>query len=278
MAELNSNALTSIENFKDYINYSDDDKDPIFERLINSASDFLARYWNRTLPATTYTLERYDGGGEKLFLRNFPVTAITQVSQGELGIIRIKYTSTTAYNAYVSVSTTGVALNVDGTPVAEKTFALNATMQAMATALNAESGWEASVISSLYNGYPSARLFKKLNRFALNAYTYLEMPDQPLDDYDVDYDRGIIYLPSGFNKGFQNIYVSYAAGFASDSIPSSAEQICIELVKYKYDGIDKDTGLSSEKIGNVYAYTLRDLKDALPPELLAEANQFKSRV
>ena len=278
MAELNSNALTSIENFKDYIDYNDNDKDAVFERLINSASDFLARYWNRTLPATTYTLERYDGGGEKLFLRNFPVTAITQVSHGELGVIQIKYTSTTAYNAYVNVSTTGVILTVDGVSIAEKTFALYATMQAMAAALNAESGWTASVISSGYNGYPSSQLFKKLNRFALNAYTYLEMPDQPLDDYDVNYDKGIIYLPSGFNKGFQNVYVTYTAGFASGSIPSSAEQICIELVKYKYDGIKKNKGMASEKIGSVYAYTARDLKDALPPELLAEANQFKSRV
>ena len=68
------------------------------------------------------------------------------------------------------------------------------------------------------------------------------------------------------------------AGYASGSIPSSAEQICIELVNYKYDMIPKDLGVASEKIGRVYAYTLRDIKDALPPELLAEANIFKARL
>lgn len=247
----------------------------LIEQLINRASDFLNRICGRTLKTTTYTHERYDGGERKIFLKNWPVSEVAQVCSGKLDVIKIKCTSTTARNAYVSVTATGIILTVDGTALAEKTFVSYATLTLLAANINSEANWEASVVNSNYNSYPSTQIFRKLNRFALNQYIYLQVPDEPLDGYEIDYDNGILYFSSAFSSGWRNVFVSYDAGYAT--IPDSLEQICIELVKYKYQKRVKDSNLKSETIGKVYSYTLQDLKDALPTDLMAELELFKSR-
>ena len=273
---LEDNALLSLQEIKDYLNYVDAGLNDFFETLINNASDFLDRHCHRNLKEMTHTLERYDGEGDKLILNNYPISAIVQICNGKLDVIKVKYTSSTAYNAYVRISITGVDLIVDGTPLgSELTFVANATLSAMATIINAESGWEASVLNSDFDGYPSSQLFRKENRFALNQFIYLEIPGEPLDGYDVDYSNGIIYLPSEFSQGFRNIFVSSIAGFST--VPGALKQICIELVKMKYEQRKKDPAMKSEKIGSVYQYTVQDLKDGLPPDLIAQLDLFIKR-
>ena len=254
--------------------------DYLISQLIARAEDFLNRICRRTLESTEYTHERYDGGEQKIFLRNWPVTEMTQVSSGKVNAIRVKYTSTTAYNAYMIVSTTGVTLVVDGTAVIpEITFAAPATLLTVANAINAVAGWQATVAAPAYNSYPASQIFRKLNRYALNQFVYLEIPGEPIDGYEVDYDNGILYLPSTFSSGWRNIFVTYMAGYAAASIPASLQQICIELVKYKYNLIKKDSALKSEKIGRVYAYTMGDLTSVLAATgLLDEINLFMARI
>lgn len=141
MAELNDNALITLEELKLYLDYNDTDKDPFFELLINNASDFLDRYCGRVLKSATYTHERYDGGVKKIFLGKWPVSAVFQVCSGKLDVVKIKYTSSTVRNAYVSVTTTGIILTVDGTALAEKTFATYATLTLLAANINGEANW-----------------------------------------------------------------------------------------------------------------------------------------
>jgi hypothetical protein len=250
-------------------------KDNYFiEELINRASDFLNKFCYRTLKSTVYTLERYTATGDKLFIKNYPITEIKQISYGKIDALRIKYTSMTAYNAYARVKTTGIILTVDGTSQAEKTFAANTTLSAMATAITG-AGWTAAVASSDYNSWPSSLLFEKRNVFALNEYSYLQVPEDPLDDYEEDLENGIIYLPYGFSERFKDVFISYTAGYST--IPYALEDACKRLVKLKYDMRTKDSALASEKIGSVYAYTLRDLEDGLPKDLLEEVGLFKRR-
>jgi len=254
--------------------------DYLISQLIARAEDFLNRICRRTLESTEYTHERYDGGEKKIFLRNWPVSEVTQISSGKINAVRVRCTSATAYNAYMQVSTTGVTLVVDGVAAgAEITFAVNATLLAMANAINAVVGWEATVAATDYNSFPSSQIFRKLNRFALNQYVYLEIPDEPIDGYEVEYETGILRLSSGFIWGWRNIFVTYMAGYVAGAIPASLQQIVIELVKYKYNLINKDPSLKSEKIGRVYAYTMGDLTSALSATgLLDEINLFMERV
>lgn len=247
----------------------------LIEQLINRASDFLNRHCSRMLKTTTYTLKRHSGEGTKLILDDYPVTEIMQICDGTLSAIKIKHTSSTAYNAYARVTKTGVILSVGGTPEAELLFATYKTLTTMAVAIAAKTGWEASVYHTDYGGWPSTLLFEKQNVYALNQYSYIEVPGEPLYGYEEDLENGIIYLPSEFSEGFKNIFVSCKAGYVT--IPPMLEQICIELVKYKYDKAKKDSSIKSEKIGMVYSYTLQDLKEALPSSMMAELDLFTKR-
>ena len=254
--------------------------DYLVTALINRASDLINRYCQRNLKSQAYTNERYTAGGNKLYLDNYPVTAVTQLCNGTANAIRIKYTSTTARNAYAVVSTTGVNTIVDGTAGTEITFTDEATMSDMATAINALANWGAVVVNSDYNSYPSSDLIQAFNRPALNAYNYLEVPDDPLSGYTLDEDVGVVYLPGGFVYGFDAIFITYTAGYISGSIPAALEQACIEIVKFKLESSNRDGGLKSEEIGKVYKYErfgLSDITDILPPSMLAELDLFRSR-
>ena len=256
--------------------------DYLIEQLINRASDYINRYCNIHFKEATHTLERYNGDSHKLFLNNYPVNNLIQLCQGTTDVIRVKCTDNTAYNAYVEVDQDAqtVRLMRDGAVdiSIDTSNVLYDTLSELATAINAVVNWEATIASSDYNSYPSAQIFNKLNVYCKNSYNYLKIPDEPIDEFSVDYEAGIIKLTSEFMQGFQNVYVSYTAGYAAGSIPPALESICIELVKYKYNMISKDPTVKSEKIGRVYAYTLGDLEKALSSSLLAELELFQSRL
>ena len=255
--------------------------DYLIEQLINRASDLMNRYCHKTLKETTY-LERYNGEGAKLFLNNYPVTAVSQVCQSTVDVIRVRCTDDTAFNAYVDVDQDNdeVKLIRDATTDAtiDISHASYDTLSELATAINAVANWEASIMNTDYDDYPCAQLFNKYNVYCKDCYNYLKIPDEPIDEFTADYDSGIIYLPSEFSNGFQNVFVAYTAGYASGSIPAALEQICIELVKYKYEMADKDPSMKSEQIGRVYSYTLGDLDKALSKAFLSDLDYFKSRL
>jgi len=241
--------------------------DYLINQLIARATDFLNRICGRTLEDSEEDLcERYDGGEKKIFLKNWPVNKVSQVCSGKMNAIKIKCISTTPYNAYVEVTTTGVTLVEEGSPPIvpiTHLFTAATTLLAMANAINGELNWQASVVNSAYNSYLSTQLFRKLNRFTRNQDIHLEIPSEPMDGYEVEHETGILRLSSGFTWGWRNIFVTYQAGYLAGAIPPLLQQICIELIKNKYNLIGKDTTLKSEKIGRVYAYTMGDFDKAL---------------
>lgn len=83
MTALLSYSLTTLANTKESLGIASGTTtdDELLKRLINSATQTIERYLGgRRLASTAYTNERYDGTGtDKLKLRNWPVTAITDV-------------------------------------------------------------------------------------------------------------------------------------------------------------------------------------------------------
>lgn len=77
---LNSNALlVSMAELNQLSKLALTDAD-IANSIINAASDFIARYTKRSLKTAAYTAEKYNGqGGSYLFLKQYPVTAITTI-------------------------------------------------------------------------------------------------------------------------------------------------------------------------------------------------------
>jgi hypothetical protein len=212
----------------DSIEYSDKNLD-----LIRNAVESWIQevYCRRTLVSTTYR-ERYDGNNDPyLILDNYPVTAVAMLSVGMEEVIRIKNTNAGAF-ASVSVNSTSLVLNKDGTSTT-LLFATYTTMTAVVNAINALSGWSATLSMAAYGAYPSVLLVDKMGLSCINnAEVGLEMPKVGEWDFEVDGIRGMIYSPFGFPEGVKNIYINYTAGYAT--IPDDLKLATLIIIKNIY--------------------------------------------
>jgi len=239
----------------------------ILEKLIDRASAIIETCLNRNLKTRPYIFERYDGGGQSLFLRNTPITAVVQISCGMIDVIRIKCQSTTSFNAYVSVDRAAQTLKLMRDGVIDKRFdlslAANDTLGELAAVINAEAGWEAAIALSTYAGWPSSLLFDQLNKYCADADTWVQVPGEPLSGYEVEGDTGIVELSGSCPTGFQNIFASYSGGFVT--IPHDIVIDCCRFVAYLDNLRDRDESLEAETKLD-YKWSAVDLEKALGPE------------
>jgi hypothetical protein len=72
--------LTSVENVKGYLGITNTQDDPLLERLVSAASQYVAQYLNRSFGEEQYT-DTFDGaGGQVWMFRNYPVTSVQSLS------------------------------------------------------------------------------------------------------------------------------------------------------------------------------------------------------
>ena len=113
---------------------------------------------------------------------------------------------------------------------------------------------EADYTEELYDGDGTQYLFPKA--IPVTTFTTLEIyqgldsdGDEDWDEWEqnVDYTRlikqddGLILFIDGnvFPEGQQNIRITYTAGYDSDTLPQDIQSVCKELMKIRYDKIDK---------------------------------------
>ncbi|MGH6989729.1 MAG: hypothetical protein ACREFD_14685 [Stellaceae bacterium] len=72
-----------------------------------------------------------------------------------------------------------------------------------------------------------------------------------------------------FTPGFQNVRVSYAAGYAAT--PPELEQACIELIVLRYKERDRIGQVSKNLAGEVVAFTQKDM----PPDVQTLIGQYR---
>jgi uncharacterized phiE125 gp8 family phage protein len=73
--------LITLTEAKEYLKIDYTDEDSLLNRLITQATSILQRKYKRDIVQTTYTDELYNGEGhELLFIRNFPIQSITDLS------------------------------------------------------------------------------------------------------------------------------------------------------------------------------------------------------
>lgn len=77
---LAANALTTLTEVKTYLEIDDTSQDSFLERLINSISDFVEEYCNRSFGKSDYTEDYHGDGDKKLFLNQYPVNSVTKVT------------------------------------------------------------------------------------------------------------------------------------------------------------------------------------------------------
>ncbi len=260
--------------------------------LADRATDIIERWASRKFMSRTYDRERYSGAqGNLLILDQYPVTRVGRVSIGRIGAISI--TNTTALNfATVEVTSTKVRLNADGV-VTDKTISSSATLTALVAVINGVAGWSASLLDSSLGAraafytsldgttkvpepLPLAAAYCKSPNVAYIEVPNIDMTDVVLKGGDSeDRNPGMLYSPSGWGYGEDSIYVDYVAGYSA--APAALEDLCLALVKLKWDRGKGDATMQSESIGGVYSYSTRNLKE-VSADILEEASCFKKLV
>lgn len=257
------------------------------ERAIDRATDFIERFCNRKFYTRTYSREQYQGSGrEALVLRNYPVTRVFRVSAGVTNTFSV--TNTTAKNfASVEVNATTLKINADGT-VTSFTLSSYATINLLIAAINATSGWTATLIaegtrSATYTGAGGSAVSEIVPMPAQRCLSpnvgYVQVTDDDIDDYwisgggtDEDRDSGILIRAGGWSR-LELFFVDYIAGYST--VPAALEEACLMLIKHARDRQSHDTNVSHESLGD-YSYTLRDLKEALPESVRNEVSLFRA--
>jgi hypothetical protein len=270
-------ALTTLANLKAYLDITACEDDNVLEQHIDRATDFLERYCNRQLKTRSYTREIYWGNGQtRLILEQYPVTAVTRVSMGRTNAFSIKNTTATNH-AVAEVTATALKLTADGGAATSLTLASYATINLLLAAVNAVSGWSATLLSTTYGTRKATDVLIRPSMYCLSPdVAYIEIPNDELSDYHLlspteARNYGMLYYPSGFTSG-QEVFVDYVAG--EITVSPALEDACLQLAAYKYRQSQRDPTLSQENLGD-YGYSIRDLKEALPKDLLEEVNLFK---
>jgi hypothetical protein len=289
---VNTYALTTLAQAKCDLDITDETHDPVLEKLIDRASDIIERWAGRKFKTRTYDREVYSGvSGTRLILDQYPVTRIGRVSVGRVNAFSV--TNTSALNfATLEITSTKVRLNADGT-VTDKTISSSATINALIAVINTVTGWTATLLetsvgarAAFYTSLdgttkvpellPLAAAYCKSPNVAYAEVPNIDMTDVVLEGGDSeDRSLGMLYSPSGWNYGRDNAYVDYVAGYST--IPPALEDMCLALIKQKYDARTKDANLQSETIGGVYSYTVSAIK-RVSADILEEASYFRKLV
>jgi hypothetical protein len=74
--------LTTVEAVKNYLGINATADDPLLERLVGAASDYIAQYLNRSFGESQYT-DTFDGNmGQVWMFRSYPVLSVQSVTVG----------------------------------------------------------------------------------------------------------------------------------------------------------------------------------------------------
>ena len=225
---------------------TDDSEDDILEFIHDGIEGWAKNVkCHRTFDSTTYTNDLYDGTGETyLYLREYPITAITRIAINREYAIKIKNTSTDCTTAYAGVTSTTLDLVVSGgtnNGTSSLTFVTNTTLTLIVAAINAlGKGWSAELYDSDYGSIKSTELLETFAKYCggrantTAVWEYLEMAGEPISNFKVYKDMGEIYYSGGFPEGEENVIISHTAGYSSTTMPDDLKKATLISVKFLY--------------------------------------------
>ena len=241
------------------------DPTAIIDVIREASEDYVSEYCNRTFEETAYSLERYSGlgnfnGAKKhiITLRNYPVVAVDRAVFNTLDAIRIQNTNQ-GTSASVSSTKTGLRLVYTGVADSSVTFTTYTTVTDVVEAINSlGNGWVAEVVSSSYAQFKSSDVLITNGLSAIDSnWVYLQIPDEGLDQFEVDTDRGHVFRYGGWPRGYRNIYIDYTAGYSTDDMPKGLKHAVKMMVQWLYQQIREDGSLGVDE------YTIGDTKAIL---------------
>lgn len=248
-----------------------DDPTSIVQSILNGVDAWVKNiYCKRDFESASYK-EYQDGNGTPyLYLKQYPIISVSRLSIGRNDAIKVNNTGTSTY-ATVSVTSTGVVLNKDGTDSTNSPllFSANATITAMVTAIGNETGWQASTVYSGYASYISSELIEAMGLQCLDStWAYLEIPDEPEDEFETYADAGYLYRWGGFPIGHRNIRTDFTAGYAT--MPEDLKLAVKILVKFIYQKRSDETFGQSQ-------YSLMSIRTVFEKEMPSEARAILNK-
>ncbi len=240
--------------------------------ILDGVDAFVKSYCKRDFESTTYK-EYYNGKNrQNLFLKQYPIISISRLSIGRINGLKVANSASSTY-ATVSVTSTGVVLNKDGTTT-ELLFSAYATLTLMAAAIGGETNWSASVLNASYASYTSTELIAIMGLECLNnSYAYLDIPEIPEDEFEVYHDEGYIFKWGGFHRGHRNIRIDYTAGYSSDDMPDDIKMACNILVKFIYQKREEEIfGRKQYSLGTVRAIVL---EEGMPSDVRLTLDRYR---
>jgi hypothetical protein len=300
--------LTTSARFKTYAGITGTAQDTLIGQLITEVSAAIEQYLRRTLVSTTYK-SWLDGTGSPLLrLKQWPVTAIYQVSISSSSVGYVYNSSSTVSRASVSFDGTNLSLAEMSTAgvqtISDLPVATSKVLSTLKTAIEAKSGWNCTLNSSEYEGEPSSLLRPIYGQDAFDSvYADLYLPDDPdpvklvtEDAIELVYDRAFMpqdVFPStlrsplgcGFPTGTANIFAWFKAGYTlptDDSVGTMPGGLLLLVHQITQDVLSStklNSNLQSESIGG-YSYSLRATADGAVASAIEnrkrELNQYRS--
>lgn len=242
--------LVEQENLIEFLEADHETETNIVSVIQEGVESWVKSYCHHEFESTAY-YEFYNGGGDYLYLDHYPVISINRISSGRRNAIIIKNTESGTY-ATVSVTSTGLVLVKDGVSNSTISFAAYTTMADIVSAINLiGSGWEAEIYHSDFNTYISTDLLKVYGKSTIdNNRVYLEIPEESIDDFEVDISTGELFRIGGWSKGYNNIYVEYTAG--RSTIPEDIKLAVMIICRSIYQKRNEETfGVDNYGIGDI---------------------------
>jgi hypothetical protein len=215
--------------------------------------------------STTYINKLYNGSGRyTLQLDDIPVISVKFIALDVTEVIKIKHTLTDATLANIIIDATNITLTVEG-GVGDSTVTLSkstyTTMTLLVDAINAQiaKGWSAALYDSKYANLRTAYLqdqqIECVNEDnVIGGWHYLTAIHNFARNISIDKKSGIVVCGEGFPAGFNNICITYTAGY--ETPPSDISYFILNAVK-KLNGYFSNNaeGLTEFRVGDIsYKY------------------------
>ena len=186
-------------------------------------------------------------GHRDIFLKNPPIQHVERVMTNLTTVLDIENTSSSVDQAEVEISDTAVLLHrvASGTMTTnESTFASNATITALETAIDAvANGWSATATSG-YTTWPSVDLMPMGRTWAKNpSKVSLKLHTEGCS-FDLDERLGVLTNPYGWPRGNRNVRVIWTGGFAD--VPHDVQGAVAEWAAAIFGRTGRDPGLIQE--------------------------------
>ncbi|MDR3582576.1 MAG: hypothetical protein P4L67_04855 [Candidatus Pacebacteria bacterium] len=269
--------------------------------ILQGVTEKIRRYCNRTFSRREYTEYLSPTLDGEVMLSEMPVHRAVRVSRSPRTAITITADPSAYQVAYVDFSTVDVVLpnpfsvsytglNLAGASygIASSTpilFAGLATINDLAAAVNAVSGWKATVDPMGYGRWPVSEIYcDGTSQGALSDGVQLQVFSEDVSTSRLDRRTGLLVTPGvGFSDGFGSMWgpgwmqgldssidhsndvvrVIYDAGFTT--IPTVIQTAAIDLVKTVYSRINLDYAVKKESTG-YYSYEINDLMNLAIPD------------